>query len=301
MRERILNAFSLADYEDGAIHAGADGAMALGMQQGPREEQQDCGAVLLWRRGTYRSPRCAVVAADGMGGMEDGGWASRHTVRIVVETCLSGEHDTPRDVLAEAVLRAQREVLEALKGRGGTTLTAAVWERRSGMLAHTGDTRAHLIEPERPFRCLTTDDTDAGHTEVLDRLARGAAPPEPYQPTEPDNSLIEAIGIPEGILAERHLVHTPREGRLVLTTDGAHDPVRRSGTAVFVEGEDEERWTARRSVEVIWERLAGETLTDNATVAAIEPGRALQFAEDELASGEVLLVGPNGVLSETLE
>lgn len=312
MGEWLAEALGLAGYADGAIHAGADGALAVGMQQGPRPEQQDCGVALLWvPRGGVLSPHGAAVVADGMGGMEDGGWASRRAVQVVVERCLSGDHDTPRDMLADALVAAQRDVVEALRGRGGTTLTAAVWKRRSGMLVHVGDTRAHLIEPGRPFRCLTTDHTRAGLDDALERLTTGRpAEPcrteEPYVPTEPDNSLLDAVGIPEGILAERHILHTPDEGRVVMTSDGAHDPIRWAGTAVFEEGTDEERWTARRSVEAIWDRLADETLTDNATVVAIEPGRALQHAEEqfmekELRFGDVVLVGPTGVLRETLE
>ena len=295
--EWLENALSLP-YEDGAINASADGAMAVAMQQGPREEQQDCGVALIWVLRGIRSPRCAAVVADGMGGMEDGGWASRQAVRIVVECCLAGQHDRPRDMLAEALARAQREVVESLKGRGGTTLTAAVWEGRSGMLVHTGDTRAHLIESGHPLRCLTTDHTEAGLDEALERWKRGSEPDE-YWPTEPDSNLIDAIGAREGVLAERHILHTPHEGRYVFTSDGAHDPVRGAGAAAFEEARAEVRWTARRSVEALWERLADETLTDNATVVAIEPGRALQFAEDELGFGEVMLVGPKGVLRAT--
>ena len=302
MREWIRAALSFdPPYADGAIHDGAHGAMAIAMQQGPRPEQQDCGVLLLWiPRGGVFSPRCAAVAADGMGGMEDGGWASRQAVRVVVETCLAGEHDRPRDMLADALARAQREVLEALHGRGGTTLTAAIWERRSGMLVHTGDTRAHLIEPARPLRCLTTDHTEAGLADALERWTTGSKPDDPYRPTAPDNFLIDAIGAREGVLAERHILHTPLEGRFVFTSDGAHDPIRGAGAAPFEERKDEDGWTARRSVEEIGERLAGETLTDNATVVAIEPGRALQHAEDELGFGEVLLVGPTGLVRETL-
>ena len=299
-RAWIHEAVGLSGHTDGAIHAAADDAMAIAMQQGPRPEQQDCGAALLWVPRFGSSPHCAAVIADGMGGMEGGGWASRHAVGVVVERCLSGDRDTPRDMLASALEAVQREVLEALDGRGGTTLTAAVWDRSSGMLVHIGDTRAHLIEPGRPFRCLTADHTEAGHADALDRLTTGR-PAEPYRPTEPDSSLIDVVGVPDGILAERHVLHTPRDGRYVLTTDGAHDPVRWAGTAAFEERKDEQRWTARRSVEAIWERLANEALTDNATVVAIEPGRALQHAEQELQFGDVLLVGPTGVLRQTLK
>ena len=304
VREWIGGALDLSNHADGAIHAAADGTMAIGMQQGPREQQQDCGAALLWLPRGILSPHCAAVVADGMGGMEDGGWASRRAVEIVVERCLAGDHDTPRDMLADALYRAQHEVLGALKGRGGTTLTAAVWKRQHGMLVHTGDTRAHLIERGRPFRCLTGDHTRAGLDDAVERLTAGS-PAEPYRPIKPDNSLLDAIGIRQGVLAERHVLHTPAEGRVVITSDGAHDPIRGAGTAAFQEQGDEERWTARRSVEAIWDRLAGETLTDNATVVAIEPGRSLQHAEErfmekELRFGDVVLVGPTGVLRETL-
>ncbi len=301
VRARIVRALTPSPEADGTVHAGAHGAMAIGLQQGPRPDQQDCGATLAWvPRGGALSPWCAAVIADGMGGMEDGGRASREAVRIVVETCLFGDHDTPRDVLAEALLRAQREVLEALEGRGGTTLTAAVWRRRSGMLIHAGDTRAHLIEPGRPLRCLTTDHTEAGLSEALERLSAGGAPAEPYRPTAPDNRLLDAIGIREGVLAERHILHAPRDGRYVMTTDGAHDPIRGAGAAAF-EAAGDERWTAQRNVESIWERIAGEQLTDNASVVAIEPARALRWTEREFRFGDVLLVAPNGTLREKLE
>ena len=305
LRAWIDEAVSLSGHQDGAIHAAADDTLAVPgqppMQQGPRAEQQDCGAALLWVPRFGFSPRCAAVIADGMGGMQGGGWSSRHTVRVLVERCLSGRHDTPRDMLASALEAAQREVLEALRGRGGTTLTAAVWDRRGGMLVHIGDTRAHLVEPGRPFRCLTVDHTEVGHADALDRLTTGR-PAAPYRPTGPDNSLIDVIGVPDGILAERHVLHTPRGGRCVLTSDGAHDPVQHAGSAAFAEGEGdgEPRWTARRSVEAIWDRLAHESLTDNATVVAIEPDRALRHAEQELGFGDVLLVGPTGVLRHTL-
>ena len=57
---------------------------------------------------------------------------------------------------------------------------------------------AYLIEPGRPLRCLTADHTTAGDSDALDRLA-AARPTEPYRPTEPDSSLIDAIGVPHGV------------------------------------------------------------------------------------------------------
>ena len=299
MRAWIDGAISLSGHTDGAIHSAAGDTLATAMQQGPRAEQQDCGAALLWIPAFGFSPRCAAVIADGMGGMQGGGWSSRHTVRVVVERCLSGRLDTPRDMLASALEAAQREVLEALRGRGGTTLTAAVWDAGGGMLVHIGDTRAHLVEPGRPFRCLTADHTEAGHADELDRLTTGR-PAEPYRPTRPDNSLIDVIGVPDGILAERHVLHTPRGGRCVLTSDGAHAPIVRAGSVAFEEGTGEPRWTARRSIEEIWTLLTHEELTDNATVVAIEPDRALRYADQELQRGDALLVGPTGVLRYTL-
>ena len=299
LRAWIDGAISLSDHTDGAIHSAAGDTLAVAMQQGPRAEQQDCGAVLLWIPRFGFAPRCAAIIADGMGGMQGGGWSSRHTVRVVVDRCLAGRLDTPRDMLASALETAQREVLEALRGSGGTTLTAAVWDRGGGILVHIGDTRAHFVEPGRPFRCLTADHTEAGHADAIDRLTTGR-PAEPYRPTGPDNSLIDVIGVPDGILAERHVLHTPHDGRCVLTSDGAHDPVVRAGSAAFEEGTGEPRWTARRSIEEIWTLLTHEELTDNATVVAIEPDRALRYADQELQRGDALLVGPTGVLRYTL-
>ena len=68
LRAWISEAVGLAGHTDGAIHSAVDDAMATGMQQGPRPEQQDCAAALLWiPRGGVLSPHCAAVIADGMG------------------------------------------------------------------------------------------------------------------------------------------------------------------------------------------------------------------------------------------
>ncbi|MDE0228400.1 MAG: hypothetical protein OXJ62_06045, partial [Spirochaetaceae bacterium] len=98
LREWIDEAINLSGHQDGAIHAAADDTLAAAIQKGPRAEQQDCGAALLWVPRFGFSPRCAAVIADGMGGMRGGGWSSRHAVRVVVERCLAGRHDTPRDM-----------------------------------------------------------------------------------------------------------------------------------------------------------------------------------------------------------
>ena len=100
LRGWIDEAISLSGHQDGAVHAAAGDTLAIAMQQGPRAEQQDCGAALLWVPRFGYSPRCAAVIADGMGGMQGGGWSSRHTVRVLLERCLSDRHDTPRDMLA---------------------------------------------------------------------------------------------------------------------------------------------------------------------------------------------------------
>ncbi len=120
--------------------------------------------------------------------------------------------------------------------------------------------------------------------------------PDEYDPTEPSGELLDAIGIREGVLAERHILHTPDEGRYVYTTAGTHDPIVSEGAAAFMESESDKIWTAKQSVEAIWGRLATSTLIDNATALAIEPGRALRFGTDGLHHNDVLLVGPKGVL-----
>ena len=80
-----------------------------------------------------------------------------------------------------------------------------------------------------------------------------------------------------------------------MTSDGAHDPIRWTGTVAFEEGTGEERWTAQRSVEVIWDRLAEETLTDNATVVVTHYQRLLNYIVPDyvhvLADGRIAKSG----------
>ena len=108
VREWIGSALDLSGHADGTIHAAADGTMAIGMQQGPREEQQDCGAALFCSgclAGFFPSLYGGGRRRHGRHG--DGGWASRRVVEIVVERCLSDERDTPRYMLVDALYHAQ--------------------------------------------------------------------------------------------------------------------------------------------------------------------------------------------------
>lgn len=122
---------------DPAPETAEAGPVALARFLGPREEQQDPDALSAWSHGSP-GPHVGAVIADGMGGRQDGARASRMAVRCVLEAWASDRFYLPRDILAPRFGTTRKEMIKTLRGRGGTTLTAAVWWPRSGFLAHVG-------------------------------------------------------------------------------------------------------------------------------------------------------------------
>jgi len=112
-----------------------------------------------------------AVVADGVGGAEAGGVASRRTLEELVyyaltglETCLSAEHGSEQEFLEKlraAVLRCHEELLAESEGlhRGmKTTLTMAIARWPMGYVVQVGDSRCYLLR-DGEIAQLTRDQT----------------------------------------------------------------------------------------------------------------------------------------------
>jgi serine/threonine protein phosphatase PrpC len=115
--------------------------------------------------------RIGVAVADGMGGHEGGGIASRIAVSAFRNAMLSDDDDTGPAALGKAFLEAGAAVaaaaLESGKKDMGTTLVAAVVQKDDFWVAHTGDSPAVLVTSDRVLR-LTED-----HTLIADAVRAG--------------------------------------------------------------------------------------------------------------------------------
>jgi protein phosphatase len=167
---------------------------ASGTHIGTREYQQDALYVsdtICFKRG--ESPRVLGVLCDGMGGMENGGDASR----LVVEA-LAGNLPAIRvckDIQAffrDAIHSLDAEI-SARYGRGasGTTLTAAVLEGNRLYWASVGDSRVYILRKNEIVQ-VTRD-----HNYMLklqEEVSRGLISSEEAEANPRKEALISYIG-----------------------------------------------------------------------------------------------------------
>ena len=104
-----------------------------------------------------------VVVADGMGGHQGGGVASRLAVDTIVGVYRDAPAGSPTDILHQAFEQASHRIFETAQQRPdlasmGTTCTALVFADNRVHVVHVGDTRAYLIRDAKIQR-LTADQT----------------------------------------------------------------------------------------------------------------------------------------------
>ncbi len=145
-----------------------------------------------------RPERGVLAVADGLGGHPAGDLASMTAISSLDKAELSAESD--EDDLREATRAAHEAVLSVASeepGRFGmgTTLVLAAIGEASARILHVGDSRAYLLEPERPLRPLTEDHGVHGY-------------------------LSQALGLDRAVEPDVADVECPPGSRLLLCTDG---------------------------------------------------------------------------------
>ncbi len=193
-----------------------------------RSLNEDCVALLSLRVAQEREQELFLLAlADGMGGHAHGEVASRVAVAAALTALASsalvplalpavlgeGAGGALRDLLEEAVHRADRAVRERAP-QGGTTLLLALLAGAQVYLAHVGDSRAYLIRGGVAEQ-LTHDHSLVGRLVELGELS-----PEQAR-THPQRSLLyRALGQASRLEVD-FLSRSLEEGSaLLLCTDG---------------------------------------------------------------------------------
>ena len=205
----ILNASST---EGGAAQAPAAGQAladlpvrpANAQHKGQREAQQDAfGFSALNDAAFARHGGYLAVLADGMGGLQNGVWASTQGVRAFRDAYAA---KTPAEPIAQALSRALRlanavvhdeaERLDLL-GDMGSTLVAAVVHDMSLHWINAGDSRVYLFEAGR-LMCLSTDHNygeKLKHDVLKGLMSASEAAAHPAR-----NSLTSNLGRPEPLM-----------------------------------------------------------------------------------------------------
>lgn len=176
--------------------------------------------------GRTEEPFGLYIIADGMGGHRNGEIASSVAIRVVVryvfdqlyKILLEPEQNTPalrvQEILSAAVAEAQKAVMQFAPG-GGTTLTIALILADQLTLAHVGDSRAYLVQPNGSLQKVTTD-----HSLVQRLVEMKEIRPDQAENHPQKNILLKAVGQPDPYQADIRLLKIPAGSGVLLCSDG---------------------------------------------------------------------------------
>lgn len=166
------------------------------------------------------------IVADGMGGHEHGEVASAAAVRAMSDYLNSrlyasilgmdpnSQMDSLHDIMEIGVEEAQKAVVQKAPG-GGTTLTAALVIGQRVTFAHVGDSRGYFLYPDGRMEAVTQDHSLVRRLIELGQLTEEEAAVHPQR-----NVLYRALGQAEPFKPEINTLMLPRQGYLLLCSDG---------------------------------------------------------------------------------
>lgn len=181
---------------------------------GTRESNEDSCA-FWWNGGVF-----FAAVADGLGGMDGGGDASRHVVAFLKAHARGSGVSAGR--LADLVLDAHRD-LQRLQQRHpehrsmATTLTAFAATQDALVAAHCGDTRLFLVGRDAVTQ-LTED-----HSEAQQMFNRGLITASEFASYPRKHILLSALGIPGEPDIQRVEAGLGAGRWLIVASDGAYN------------------------------------------------------------------------------
>ncbi|MBR0163719.1 MAG: Stp1/IreP family PP2C-type Ser/Thr phosphatase [Lachnospiraceae bacterium] len=205
------------------------------------------------------------IVADGMGGHNGGGYASRFTVETMVEEIsVSSLHDA-RQILKNAITSANEKLREkALSDEElygmGTTVVAATLKGKELLVANVGDSRLYIIGDT--IRQITKD-----HSLVEEMVRMGGIDEETARHRPDKNIITRAVGAMDRVQVDFFKVKM-REGDIILMcTDGLTNMLEDEEIRMIVNGQRDIIEKAEKLVEAA-NNHGGR---DNIAVILVEP------------------------------
>ncbi|HEY9151499.1 MAG TPA: protein phosphatase 2C domain-containing protein [Anaerolineales bacterium] len=166
------------------------------------------------------------VVADGMGGHQFGEVASNAAIRVLAGQIMRKFHsflfsmptqqpEEPLQEIMETAFQEAHRIVQHEAPGSGTTLTAALVVGQQITIGHVGDSRAYAVYPAGRVEQLTRDHSLVKRLEELGHLNKEEAANFPHR-----NVLIRALGQGEALEADIFTVPFPRNGYLMLCSDG---------------------------------------------------------------------------------
>ena len=206
-----------------------------------------------------------LIVADGMGGHNEGDYASKFVVQVLKKELEKSREDGPRAMLKKAIASANHQLIAESKTDAklegmGTTLVAATVIEHTLYFANVGDSRLYLLNDE--IRQLSKD-----HSLVQEMVRLGGLNAEEAKHHPDKNIITRAIGVKEDIEIDFFEYRLKKGDIILMCTDGLSNMV-----------EDEEIFQIVRSsrdvveaVEQLIERANSNGGKDNIGVIVAEP------------------------------
>jgi PPM family protein phosphatase len=202
---------------------------AVGQSVGKQRDHNEDSAVAITSTlagNTSNVPFGLYVVADGMGGHQFGEVASNAAIRVLAGEIMRKFHSflfnvptqQPDDPLQEIISTAFQDAHHLVQREApgsGTTLTAALVVGQQVTIGHVGDSRAYAVYPAGRIEQLTHDHSLVKRLEELGHLNKEEAANFPHR-----NVLIRALGQGENLETDVFTVPFPRNGYLMLCSDG---------------------------------------------------------------------------------
>lgn len=201
------------------------------------------------------------AVADGMGGHENGEWASAKLVEELERGPLPEDFDEACRDIGERIHRANSAIFDNGIERGSQMGTTAVTLFARGLrfaILWVGDSRAYLLRGGHLHQ-LSRD-----HSQVQEMVDRGLLTPEEAEGHPMGHVLTRAVGVADAVEVDVIQDQVEAGDTFLLCSDGLHG---------YVEEADIARLLAAASPEQAVEGLIGAALErgapDNVTVVAV--------------------------------
>jgi serine/threonine protein phosphatase PrpC len=195
----------------------------------------------------------SIILCDGMGGMINGAECAALTISSFIMSIYYSNKKFISEKAIDAVKTANSAVFKRHNGRGGSTLSAILFDCNNNLVGiNVGDSRIYSLERQK-INKITIDDTIAEHISNK----------EEFDYTR-KNELLQYIGIGDSI--EPHLIKINKNyDSLLLTSDGLHFVGAEILNRIFISA-SEKNVIAKRLTELSkW--LGGQ---DNASISIID-------------------------------
>ena len=206
-----------------------------------------------------------LVVADGMGGHKAGDFASKYTVKVLLEELEKTPLDKPEEILQSVVTVANHKLIKVaqsdvkLEGMG-TTLVAATVIGNTLFFSNVGDSRLYLINDK--IRQISKD-----HSLVEEMVRLGGIKAEEAKNHPDKNIITRAMGVKEDVEADIYEYRLKKGDIILMCTDGLSNMVEDEDMFDIVKGARD----IVEAVQMLIEKANSNGGRDNIGVVMAEP------------------------------